>query len=197
MQPEAALSELSQIDAAPAAPGAPGAASSGADYRAFLVGSAGITWACKHCDTMNSIDTDECSSCGMPLADLLRAPAESRPRRDPNTVALISMIWPGAGHGYLGEWGQAIARAVVSLLVLVVAGLSYAQTGLGPMTAAFSGVSFVFWAVTAHDSFQEATNAPSRAVLKGRSLLWLVMGILMLLMGMLVIEGLQVNAAVR
>jgi Double zinc ribbon len=167
------------------------------DGKAFLVGKDGISWACKHCDTVNSIDTDLCSVCGMPFADLLRPVAPEGPKRDPNTVALISLFWPGAGHGYIGEWGQAIARGVVSLLVLVVATLSFVQAGLGAMTVTFTGISFLFWAVTAHDSFQEASNAPSRVVLKGRSMLWLVMGILVLLMGMLVVQGLQANAQVR
>jgi RNA polymerase subunit RPABC4/transcription elongation factor Spt4 len=193
LQPQAGISELSQIEPPTAA--AP-ASSSPAGGKAFLVGADGINWACKHCETVNSIETDVCSVCGMAFADLLRPVAPERPKRDPNTVALISLFWPGAGHGYIGQWGQAISRAVVSLLVLVVAGLSFAQTGLGAMTTIFSLISFVFWAVTAHDSFQEASNAPSRVVVKGRSMLWLVMGILVLLMGIMVIEGLQANAAV-
>ncbi len=210
LQPQALLSELSQIESSteptlsempPSNESSPNttAASpqSQADGKAFLVGKDGISWTCKHCETQNSIETDHCSVCGMSFADLLRAAAPDRPKRDPNTVALISLFWPGAGHGYIGQWGQAIVRAVVSLLLLVVAGLSFAQAGLGAMAATFTGISFLFWAVTVHDSFQESSNAPSKVVLKGRSMLWLVMGILALLMVMLVVEGLQASAAVR
>jgi len=209
MQPQALLSELSEIDSstepdlgeAPqkeSVPSGPTTSSrSPADGKAFLVGTDGISWACKHCDVVNSIDTEDCSGCGMPFADLLRPPETVRPKRDPNTVALISLFWPGAGHGYIGDWGQAIARGVVSFWIFVVAAVTYAQSGLGPMTTIFGGLSFVFWAVTAHDAFQEASNAPSKVILRGRYLVWLVLGILVLLMGMLVVEGLQANAAVR
>jgi hypothetical protein len=209
MQPQALLSELSEIDSstepdlgeAPqkeSVPSGPTTSSrSPADGKAFLVGTDGISWACKHCDVVNSIDTEDCSGCGMPFADLLRPPETVRPKRDPNTVALISLFWPGAGHGYIGDWGHAIARGVVSFWIFVVAAVTYAQSGLGPMTTIFGGLSFVFWAVTAHDAFQEASNAPSKVILRGRYLVWLVLGILVLLMGMLVVEGLQANAAVR
>ena len=161
------------------------------------VGTGGINWACKHCETVNSIETQECSSCGMPFADLLRPPAVVRPKREPNMVALISLFWPGAGHGYLGDWGQAISRGIVSFWVLVVAAVAYAQSGLGVMTLLFGAISFGFWAVTAHDAFQEASNAPNKVILRGKYLVYLVVGILFLLMGTLVIEGLQANAKVR
>ena len=209
LQPQDLLSELSQTDPStedphiqtlqpnPGPSVATTSLSSTAGGKAFLVGTDGISWACKHCEVVNSIDTEVCSGCGMPFADLLRPPETVRPKRDPNTVALISLFWPGAGHGYIGDWGQAIARGVVSFWVFVIAGVTYAQSGLGAMTTIFGGLSFVFWAVTAHDAFQEASNAPSKVILRGRYLVWLVLGVLVLLMGMLVVEGLQANAQVR
>ena len=112
-------------------------------------------------------------------------------------VALISLFWPGAGHGYLGDSGQAISRGIVSFWVLVVAAVTYAQSGLGVMTLLFGTISFGFWAVTADDAFQEASNAPNKVILRGKYLVDLVVGILFLLMGTLVIEGLQANAKVR
>jgi len=165
--------------------------------KAFGVGTGGINWACKHCETVNSIETQDCSSCGMPFADLLRSPETVRPTRDPNRVAVISLIWPGAGHAYIGDWGQAIARGVVGFWVLVVAAVALLQSGPGAMSTIFGGISFIFWAVTAHDAFQEASKAPSKVILQSRYLPWLVMGILVLLMGMLVVQGLQANAQVR
>jgi len=167
------------------------------DGKAFLVGAGGISWACKHCDAVNSIDTQDCSGCGMSFADMLRPPEAVKPVRDPITVAKISLIWPGAGHAYIGDWGQAIARGVVGFWVLVVAAVAFLQSGPGAMSTIFSGISLVFWAVSAHDAFQEASKAPSKVILHGRYLPWLVMGILVLLMGMLVVQGLQANAQVR
>ena len=163
--------------------------------KAFLVGADGISWACKHCETVNSIETETCSACGMSFADLLRPPGPDKPTRDPNTVALISLFWPGAGHGYIGHWGQAVARGVVSLWVLMVAVFSLVQSGIGAMATIFGGIAFGLWAVTAHDAFQEASNAPSKVILRPRYFLWLVLGLLVLLMGMLMVQGLQANAA--
>jgi hypothetical protein len=160
-----------------------------------MVGADGINWACKNCDTVNSMDTDTCSVCGMSFADLLRPPPPDRPKRDPNTVALISLFWPGAGHGYIGNWGQAIARAVVSFWVLIVTAVSYGQSGIGAMTTIFGGIAFGLWAIAAHDSYQEASNAPSKVILRPKYFLWLVLGLLVLLMGMLLMQGLQANAA--
>lgn len=185
-QPEAAI--LSELVAAQSS-------SHAAEGKTFLVDADGISWACKHCETVNSMETEICSVCGMSLADLLRPPGPERPKRDPNTVALISLFWPGAGHGYIGQWGQAIARAVVSLWVLIVAAVSLVQGGIGAMATIFGGVAFALWAIAAHDAFQEASNAPGRVILRPRYFLWLVLGLLVLLMGMLMVQGLQANAA--
>ena len=165
--------------------------------RAILVGADGISWACKHCETVNSIEIETCSVCGMSFADLLRPPSPDKPKRDPNMVALISLFWPGAGHGYIGQWGQAIARAVVSMWVLTVAAVSLVQSGIGAMATIFGGVAFALWAVAAHDAFQEASNAPSRVILRPKYFLWLVLGLLVLLMGMLMVQGFQASAAAR
>ena len=173
---------------------APSLPSSG-EGRAFLVGADGISWTCKQCETVNSLETDTCSVCGTSFADLLRPPGPDKLKRDPNTVALISLFWPGAGHAYIGEWGQAIARAVVSLWVLIVTAVSLVQTGVGAMATIFGGVAFGLWAVAAHDAYQEAGNAPGKVILRPRYFLWLVLGLLVLLMGMLVVQGLQASAA--
>ena len=203
MQPEAALSELSQIEpstqrsrteAPQSEPGPNAASAPPMDGKAFLVGTDGIRWACKHCETVNSIETDVCSVCGMSFADLLRPAAPDKPKRDPNTVALISLFWPGAGHGYIGQWGQAIARGV-SFLLLVVTSVTFAQSGAGGMSVIFGGIAFSFWVVAAHDSFQEASNAPNKVILRPKYFLWFVMGVLVLLVGSLLVQGLQVSAA--
>jgi hypothetical protein len=206
MQPRALPSQLSGIDSSlEPNVGESGQKESGpsvattssrspADGNAFLVGTDGISWACKHCEVVNPIDTDACSVCGMSFADLLRPPAPDKPQRDPNTVALISLFWPGAGHGYIGQWGQAIARGVVSFLLLVVTAVTFAQSGAGGMTTIFGGIAFSFWAIAAHDSFQEASNAPNQVILRPKYLLWLVLGVLMLMVGSLIVQGFKVSA---
>jgi hypothetical protein len=207
-QPQALLSELSQTESstepshsetplrnessptvAATSPQSP------ADGKAFLVGTDGISWACKKCETMNSIETDVCSVCEMSFAELLRPAAPDKPKRDPNTVALISLFWPGAGHGYIGQWGQAIARGVVSFLLLVITAVSFAQSGAGGMATIFGGIAFSFWAVAAHDSFQEASNAPNKVILRPKYFLWFVLGILMLMVGSVLLQGFKASGA--
>jgi hypothetical protein len=163
----------------------------------FSVGADGISWACKQCETVNPFDTEVCSACGTSFAELLRPPAPVKPERDPNKVALISLFWPGAGHGYLGQWGQAIARGVISFWVLLVTIVSLVQGGVGAMSTIFGVISFGLWLVAAHDSFQEASNASSKVILKQKYFLWIVLGLLVLLMVMITMQGLQASAVSR
>jgi len=206
LQSEAILSELSQSEPStepsqiemPQRESGPNAAKSSPapeDGKAFIVGTDGISWACKKCETVNSIETDVCSVCGMSFADLLRPATPDKPRRDPNTVALISLFWPGAGHGYIGQWGQAIARGIVSFLLLVVTAVSFAQSGAGGMATIFGGIAFSFWAVAAHDSFQEASNAPNKVILRPKYFLWFVLVVLMLMVGSLLVQGFEASSA--
>ena len=175
----------------PPVPGATVTASAGA----FTVSSDGITWTCEQCDTVNSLDGEVCSVCGTSFAELLRPPEPDRPKRDPNTVALVSLFFPGAGHGYLGLWGQALARGIVGLWVAAVTIISGVQGGVGMMTALFGVIAFALWLIAAHDSYREACGAGGLVILKQKYFLWVVLGILMLMMAMLVMQGLQASAA--
>ena len=162
---------------------------------AISVGRDGITWTCKECDTANPFDTQDCSVCGTPFAALLRDPEPDLPTRDPNTVALISLFFPGAGHGYLGLWGQAISRGIVSAWVMLVAIVAGVQGGIGLMSLMFGAIAFVLWLVAAHDAYREATGASDEILLKQGYFLWVVLGILGLMMAMFVLQALQANAA--
>lgn len=196
VEASASLSPRSAIGAPPPPPPPPGftAATPTASVGPITVGEDGITWTCKECDAANPFDAQECSVCGTSFGDLLREPEPERPARDPNTVALISLFFPGAGHGYLGLWGQAIARAIVSawvMLVTIVAGL---QSGVGFMTVLFGAIALALWLVAAHDAYREASGARGEVLLKQGYFLWVVLGILALMMGMFVMQALQANA---
>lgn len=162
---------------------------------AINVGRDGITWTCKECDTANPFDSQDCSVCGTPFGALLRDPERERPTRDPNTVALISLFFPGAGHGYLGLWGQAISRGIVSAWVMLVAIVAGVQGGIGLMSLMFGAIAFVLWLVAANDAYREATGASGEILLKQGYFLWVVLGILALMMGMFVMQALQANSA--
>jgi hypothetical protein len=159
---------------------------------AFKVSETGITWSCALCDTENPIDAAHCHVCGASFAETVRpAPAE-RPQRDPNAAALVSLFFPGAGHAYLGLWGQAVARAVTTawvLVVILVGALQEGAAGSGFIPALFSLVAFALWIVAAHDAYREANSESQLVILKPRYFLYLVMGLLLLLFLAVVIAG--------
>ena len=156
------------------------------------MGAEGITWTCSRCDTKNPLDAQVCSVCGTPFADVVRPPLE-RADRDPNSAALYSLFFPGAGHWWLGLKGQAVARGVLSSWVLLIAVLG----GIGGsflLAGVFALVAFGLWVVAAHDAFREAGGEPEKVILKGRSFLYLVLGLLMLMVIMLVAAGIRAGA---
>lgn len=156
---------------------------SSVDTGAFQVTEEGINWVCRTCGSANSIDVFTCSVCGTTFADHVR-PESQRPQRDPATTAMISLFFPGAGHAYLGMWGQAVARAVLSLWVLLVAVVGLVDKdvpGSLVMAGLFGFVALLLWIVAAHDAFREATNDTGRILLRGRRFLYLVLALMALL----------------
>jgi hypothetical protein len=117
-------------------------------------------------------------------------PPEERPARDPNSAALYSLFFPGAGHWYLGLKGSAVARGVLSAWVVLVA-LAGAIAGSASMGAIFGLAAFVLWGIAAHDAYREAQGSPAAVILKSRAFVYVVMGLLMLMIVMLVSTGLR------
>ena len=180
-------------DVPAAAPPAPAAAPPAPPVQrgAFTVAQEGITWSCRRCDAVNDFAASSCSVCGTPFADVLREPGPARPARDPGTTTLLSLLFPGAGHAYLGLWGQAIARAVVSGWVGLVVVFAALQGGAGamPTTLAFGIAAFSLWAVAAHDAYREARGEGDATVLKSRHFVFLVLGLLGLQIGLMVLTA--------
>jgi ribosomal protein L40E len=155
-------------------------------HEVFRASADGVAWTCRLCDATNSLAASSCAVCGVSLAQSLRPPPPEGPIRDPGTAALVSLAWPGAGHAYLGMWGQAIARAVTNAWVLAVTALAAAQQGpAAAMSLVFALAAFAWWAIAAHDAYREALREPSAVLLRGRSLLWVVLGLLLLALVML------------
>jgi hypothetical protein len=110
--------------------------------------------------------------------------------RDPNTVALYSLFFPGAGHWYLGLKPAAIARGIVSTWVALVAILA----GIGGslvMAGVFILAAFALWVAAAHDAYREARGEESMVFLKPRMFMYVVLGLLVLMVVMLVSAGLR------
>ncbi|MDQ3986292.1 MAG: zinc ribbon domain-containing protein [Actinomycetota bacterium] len=149
---------------------------------AFEVTEEGINWTCLRCDSVNDLESNLCSVCGATFADAIKPPEKPRPARDANMAALVSLFMPGAGHAYVGMWGQGIARGIISLWVVTVTIFSGAQGAPQAkiMAALFGLVGLGLWAVAAHDAYREASNNSRAVVLKQKYFLYLVLGLLML-----------------
>lgn len=154
----------------------------------------GVVWTCPRCGSENPLEAKTCTVCGSTLSDVVRGPGPERPPRDPGTAALVSLFLPGAGHGYLGLWGQAIARAVISVWVVFTALLGAIQRSL-PLAVVFGIAAVALWVIAAHDAYQEAQGASSAALLRGRTFMYVVMGLLGLLFVMLVAAAFQARGA--
>jgi ribosomal protein L40E len=157
----------------------------------------GVRWTCAQCETDNPIDSSQCRACGASFAETVRPPAPERAPRDPNTAAMLSLFFPGAGHAYIGMWGQAVARAVTTMWVVVVVLIAALQGGIagsGAVPILFSVVAFALWIVAAHDAYREARVEPHLVILKPRYFLYLVMGLLLLLFFAVVSSGLRASS---
>lgn len=173
----------------------PPAAAVGTTHGSFTVREHGVVWTCSRCDTENPLDRQSCSVCGTTFAEVVR-PKQERPERDPGMATMVSLFFPGAGHGYLGLWGQAIARGVLHAWVLFVVAMAVLQRGPGStlIAAVFGLVATASWAANAHDAYREARHESSQVLLKGKVFLYLVLGLLVLLLVLLVSSGLRARA---
>jgi hypothetical protein len=179
----------SDPDTAPAAPAQPVATKT---VGAFTVSDAGITWTCSVCDSVNPLDASVCGVCGALFAETVREKPEVV-ERDPNMAAMLSLFFPGAGHAYIGQWGQATARGIISLwalLVVTIAVFSKDQPGSKTIALIFGLVAIGLWLLAAHDAYREAKHEPQQVILKGRVFLYLVLALLTLLMGLLMATSL-------
>jgi hypothetical protein len=160
----------------------------------FRVTDEGIWWTCRSCETENPLEQEACSACGTPFRETLVDSGVERPTRDPGTTTLFSLFFPGAGHAYLGMWGQAVARGVISLWVIFTALMGAVQARGGTLIAIVFGLaSLGMWAVTAHDAYREASGTPNLVILRGKLFLYLVMGLLLILLVLLVTAGFAVS----
>jgi hypothetical protein len=166
----------------------------GTERGAFKVTPEGIVWTCKSCDTENPLALQTCSVCGTQFANTLRDDEPKHQERDPGTVAMLSLFMPGAGHAYMGMWGQAIARGILQLWVLFTALMGALQKGgSNVIVIVFGMASMVLWMLAAHDAYREASHEPKSVILKGRAFMYVVLGLLFLLIVLLMGAGLKAN----
>jgi hypothetical protein len=155
-------------------------------------------WRCAVCGTENALASELCSACGASFARTIRPEGRGAQDRDPGAAALVSLFCPGAGHAWLGLWGQAAARFVISAWATGVAVLSALQKGSGAAAAAavvFGLVATFLWVAGAHDAYREAQGHPRAVLLTGRRIVYLMVGLLVLLMLLLMVQALSVGSA--
>lgn len=162
-----------------------------ADAGSFSVRAGEITWACKWCEARNPLAEQSCSVCGAGFGEVLKG-EKPQVARDPGVVALLSLFLPGAGHAYMGQWGQGVARAVLSIWAVLVCFFAGVQGGKGMLLAiAFGVIAFSLWVISAHDAFREASGSPGLALIKSQHFLYLVLGLLGLQISMVFIVALS------
>jgi ribosomal protein L40E len=165
--------ETGGLPAAPdASPRAP------VDGSPFEVDGDVVTWRCSVCEARNPLEAGACSVCGAELALGLRSPSGEIRRRDPGMAALLSLFLPGAGHAFVGQWGQAAARAVTSTWVLCMALMfAFEQGPTAAVTILFGVAAFGLWAVGGHDAYREAAGDSAGVILRGRSFMFVFLSL--------------------
>jgi hypothetical protein len=160
----------------------------------FAVKREGVRWTCSVCGEENALAASVCATCGTTFAASLRPPETIAEDKNPSTAALLSLLFPGAGHLYLDLVAQAVARAVVTAWVVVIAAVAAFAEGSGMarmISLVFGVIALALWAVNAHDAYREANGERFAVILKGRMYTYLVVGIIGLLMLMMTFAALQ------
>lgn len=141
----------------------------------------GLEWRCDTCTGWNPIERVTCTVCGAAFGRGLVEDEEPRPTVAPGLLAGASLVLPGAGHALLGLWGQAFVRGSLAL-VWGAGGLSLLVRALASGQPVLPAVPLlVGWLALAVTSVNDALvegGARGQVLLRGRVLLWLVMGVI-------------------
>lgn len=142
-----------------------------------------MEWECPACGQWSAVEALACDACGTTIAarwvrqDADRAAVGER-FSEPWAAALaLTAVVPGAGHIGLRLYGTGLARAVLYAVWLVGGVALWRAGGVlagGPLLLG----AFALWAGSLADVNALRTGR-GRELLAGRSLLWLVVGILL------------------
>jgi hypothetical protein len=138
------------------------------------------TWPCPACETENPIELDACRLCGTSFASLMRQD-DAPPTVDPRDAFVRSLAFPGLGHRSVGRVGDGLARAVLFVMTLAIAGVAILSDATVPAIASmallFGALAIFIYVGTAFEAARMARGAP--AFLSSRAILWIVVGLLM------------------
>ena len=152
-------------------------------------------WPCRACGGRNPIELDACSTCGTPFAQLMREES-ARPDVAPRDAVAWSLVFPGLGHRLVGRPFDGLARGVlfvVSFVMALLVGFGGVRSGVSfGVFALFLLTALVVYAGTAYEAHRLASGG--ELLLSSRTLLWVLVGVIMLSVGML---AFAVTTAVR
>jgi hypothetical protein len=101
-----------------------------------------VVWDCPACETENPIDAAVCSACGTRFGQIFEEPTEER-SMEPGRAAMLSLLFPGAGHFALGRRGEAFARGIIFAFALIL-GLA----AIGPVRAGSGGTYMMLMVIS-------------------------------------------------
>jgi hypothetical protein len=188
--PPAALHPSTPEPVGVSSPDTPDAAVAVASPRVFVARDGVVLWTCAVCGNANPLEAASCSVCGSSFARTVSPPVARRDDRDPNSAALYSLMLPGAGHAYVGLWGQAVARALMCSWVVTVALFAVGHgSGVGSvvLAASFGTAALTLWIVSVHDAYWAAKKDDGRALLYGRRWLYLTIALIAVLIVVLIV----------
>lgn len=99
---------------------------------------------CVECGSKINPKAEICPKCGV------RQPMPP-PARDPTLVALLSFLWCGAGHVYMGQIDKGVILAISYFILLMI----------GAMTLICLPLPAALWAYGIYDSYNMAKKAAS------------------------------------
>lgn len=152
----------------------------GSAAQGFRRDGEGLQWECPECNSYNPLELQRCAVCGTSFVERFRSD-EPEPPRNWSQALLLSAVAPGAGHLAVGRYGSGWARLllfcvwVAGAVLLTSAGGSRAVVVAAPLLLG----AVVLWGGTLVDIYrlQQGDNE----LLAGRTFLWLVVGVLLLL----------------
>jgi hypothetical protein len=139
-----------------------------------------VQWQCPQCDRFNSIEVQHCEVCGTAFFARFQE-QQVEPPRNWNAALLMSVLAPGAGHISVGRYGTGVARLVLYLgwVIGAMAVTSFAGGRGALVVTPLILAALVLWAGSIVDVYR--LQHGDKELLGGRSLLWLVVGTLILM----------------
>lgn len=138
------------------------------------------TWPCPTCGNANPLELDACAVCGTTFASLMRQD-EAPPRIDPKDALSASLLFPGLGHRKIGRGLDGLARGVLFVVLVSMAGTVFlagvsSQATFG-VFALFLGSALAVYLGTAWEAYHMADGG--RALVSSRALLWATVAVIM------------------